>query len=123
MSETYSTDELVRALEIQLKMETDCVITNLEIRAIIARLRATDNLKNKSLMKLAADLGVSFSAAKIISDHAREEYDAKITKADVLCEAAKVLEDYQFMTGERGYELEGALRKAIAEYEGKEFPK
>jgi rubrerythrin len=40
MSEKQSTDELVRALEIQLKMETDCVITNLEIRAIIARLRA-----------------------------------------------------------------------------------
>jgi len=111
MSETYSTDELVRALEIQLKMETDCVITNLEIRAIIARLRATDNLKNKSLMKLAADLGVSFSVAKIISDHAREEYDAKITKADMLCEAAKqaVLHHY---TGE-------ALGKAIADYEGK----
>jgi len=44
MSEKYSTDELVRALEIQLKMETDCVITNLEIRAIIARLRAADAL-------------------------------------------------------------------------------
>ena len=39
-------------------------------------------MSEKSLMKLAADLGVSFSAAKIISDHAREEYDAKITKAD-----------------------------------------
>jgi len=44
MSKKYSTDELVRALEIQLKMETDCVITNLEIRAIIARLRAADAL-------------------------------------------------------------------------------
>ena len=44
MSEKQSTDELVRALEIQLKMETDCVITNLEIRAIIARLRAADKL-------------------------------------------------------------------------------
>jgi len=44
MSEPQSTDELVRALEIQLKMETDCVITNLEINAIIARLRAADAL-------------------------------------------------------------------------------
>ena len=44
MSEKQSTDELVRALEIQLKMETDCVITNLEIKAIIARLRAADKL-------------------------------------------------------------------------------
>jgi len=44
MSEKQSTDELVRALEIQLKMETDCVITNLEIKAIIARLRAADAL-------------------------------------------------------------------------------
>ena len=111
MSEKQSTDELVRALEIQLKMETDCVITNLEIRAIIARLRAADNLKNKSLMKLTEDLGVSFSAAKILEDHVRAEYDVKITKADMLCEAAKqaVLHHY---TGE-------ALGKAIAEYEGK----
>ena len=30
-------------------------------------------MSEKSLMKLASDLGVSFSAAKIISDHAREE--------------------------------------------------
>ena len=93
------------------------------VNAIIARLCAADNLKNKSLMKLAADLGVSFSAAKILEDHVRAEYDAKLRTADKLCEAAKVLEDYQFMMGERGYELEGALRKAIAEYEGKEFPK
>ena len=80
-------------------------------------------MSEKSLMKLASDLGVSFSAAKILEDHVRAEYDAKLRAADKLCEAAKVLEDYQFMTGERGYELEGALRKAIAEYEGKEFPK
>ena len=130
MSEKQSTDELVRALEIQLKMETDCVITNLEIRAIIARLRATDNLKNKSLMKLASDLGVSFSAAKIISDHAREEYDAKITKADVLCEAAVgagwFIEKFGSHRHLSEYPEECAhchllakLRKAIAEYEGK----
>jgi len=79
------------------------------VNAIIARLCAADNLKNKSLMKLAADLEVSFSAAKILEDHVRIEYDAKITKADVLCEAAKqaVLHHY---TGE-------ALGKAIADYE------
>ena len=76
-------------------------------------------MSEKSLMKLASDLGVSFSAAKILEDHVRTEYDARLQAADKLCEAAKVLEDYQFMTGERGYELEGALRKAIAEYEGK----
>ena len=77
-------------------------------------------MSEKSLMKLAADLGVSFSAAKILEDHVRAEYDAKLRTADKLCEAAKVLEDYQFMTWGRGYELEGALRKAIAEYEGKQ---
>jgi len=127
MSEKYSTDELVRALEIQLKMETDCVITNLEIGAIIARLRATDNLKNKSLMKLAADLGVSFSAAKILEDHVRIEYDAKITKADNLCEAAKKLTSIVSVhTNTRCAfsnlpitEEYKTIRKAIAEYEGK----
>jgi len=31
----------------------------------------------KSLMKLAEDLGVSFSAAKIISDHAQPEVDGE----------------------------------------------
>ena len=114
MSEKYSTDELVRALEIQLKMETDCVITNLEIRAIIARLWAADNLKNKSLMKLAADLGVSFSAAKIISDHAREEYDAKITKADKLLRVAKKA---RFIISVYCKEHIKEYDKAIAEYE------
>lgn len=34
-------------------------------------IKASTNLKNKSLGKLAEDLGVSFSAAKIISDHAQ----------------------------------------------------
>jgi len=42
-------------------------------------------MSEKSLMKLAADLGVSFSVAKIISDHAREEYDARLRAADKLC--------------------------------------
>jgi len=119
MSEKYSTDELVRALEIQLKMETDCVITNLEIRAIIARLRAADNLKNKSLMKLAADLGVSFSVAKILEDHVRAEYDAKLRAADKLCEAAKELLEVQFVTVGIGYKRGKKIVKAIADYEGK----
>ena len=123
MSEKQSTDELVRALEIQLKMETDCVITNLEIRAIIARLRATDNLKNKSLMKLAADLGVSFSAAKILEDHVRAEYDAKLWAADVLCKAAK-LAVFEILAPTPDslmtFKIDGSmddLRNAIAEYE------
>ena len=49
----------------------------------------------------------------------RDAIIAKLRVVDKLCQAAKVLEDYQFMTRERGYELEGDLRKAIAEYEGK----
>lgn len=36
-------------------------------------IQASTNLKNKSLGRLAQDLGVSFSAAKIISDHAQPE--------------------------------------------------
>ena len=44
MSEKQSTDELVEVLEIQLKEGWNCVITNLEIRAIIAKLRAADAL-------------------------------------------------------------------------------
>jgi hypothetical protein len=129
MSEKYSTDELVEALEAY--GIANAIIKQEEILAIIARLRATDNLKNKSLMKLAADLGVSFSAAKIISDHAREEYDAKITKADVLCEAAVgagwFIEKFGSHRHLSEYPEECAhchllakLRKAIAGYEGKE---
>ena len=124
MSEKQSTDELVRALEIQLKMETDCVITNLEIRAIIARLRATDNLKNKSLMKLAADLGVSFSAAKILEDYVRAEYDVKLRAADRLCVAAKRMNEDIFDTGKTEFITVALfhinkIRKAIADYGGK----
>lgn len=36
-------------------------------------IQASDNLRNKSLGRLAEDLGVSFSAAKIISDHAQSQ--------------------------------------------------
>jgi len=88
-----------------------------------ARLRAGENLGNKSLMKLASDLGVSFSVAKILEDHVRIEYDAKITKADVLCEAAKlaVVEipaptPDSLMTFKIDGSI-GGLRKAIAGYE------
>lgn len=38
-----------------------------QIKALI---KASFNLRNKSLMRLAETLGISFSAAKIISDHA-----------------------------------------------------
>jgi len=99
MSEKYSMNELLAWIEKQCSLvdgEWGCASScEDECKgpkdAIIAQLRAADNLKNKSLMKLAADLGVSFSAAKIISDHAREEYDAKITKADKLCEVANII--------------------------------
>ena len=83
-------------------------------------------MSEKSLMKLASDLGVSFSAAKIISDHAREEYDAKITKADQLCEAAIGLLDFirgrfpkDFESGGAGFTCpyHEAICKAIADYE------
>ena len=77
-------------------------------------------MSEKSLMKLAADLGVSFSAAKILEDHVRIEYDAKITKADVLCEAAKKLLKVQFVTAGIGYKRGKKVVKAIADYEGKE---
>ena len=95
------------------------------VNAIIARLCAADNLKNKSLMKLASDLGVSFSVAKIISDHVRAECDAKLRAADALCKAAglAVFEipaptPDSLMT----FKIDGSmddLRKAIAEYERK----
>ena len=84
-------------------------------------------MSEKSLMKLAADLGVAFSAAKILEDHVRIEYDAKITKADVLCEAANMI-----IKEIASYDVDDSdeyiicqfkdliqLRKAIADYEGK----
>ena len=147
MSEKYSTDELVEEIYLAFENRVEAiddsycksgnqqlVVTGPDEKfhcrekrdAIIARLRAVDNLKNKSLMKLAADLGVSFSAAKIISDHAREEYDAKITKADQLCEAAIGLLDFirgrfpkDFESGGAGFTCpyHEAIRKAIADYE------
>jgi len=105
------------------------------VDAIIARLRAGENLENKSLMKLASDLGVSFSAAKILEDHVRTEYDVKITKADRLCESAKKKINIQVMdeglwfiaqTAPEAYlqkelrELHSVIEKVIAEYEAKE---
>ena len=147
MNEKYSTEELVEEITVAFEARIESIddgytksgderltkmaptvkeLTQRIKSIIIARLRATDNLKNKSLMKLAADLGVSFSAAKIISDHAREEYDAKITKADQLCEAAIGLLDFirgrfpkDFESGGAGFTCpyHEAIRKAIADYE------
>jgi len=122
MSEKYSMNELLAWIEKQCSLvdgEWGCASScEDECKgpkdAIIARLRATDNLKNKSLMKLAADLGVSFSAAKIISDHAREEYDAKITKADKLLRIAKKA---RFIISVYCKEHIKEYDKAIAEYE------
>jgi hypothetical protein len=136
MSEKYSMNELLAWIEKQCSLvdgEWGCASScEDECKgpkdAIIAQLRAADNLKNKSLMKLAADLGVSFSAAKIISDHAREEYDAKITKADKLCEVANIIiKEIAFYDDDDSDEYIICqfkdliqLRKAIAEYrEGK----
>jgi len=45
----------------------------LAFQQIVALIKASFNLKNKSLGKLAEDLGISFSAAKIISDHAQPQ--------------------------------------------------
>ena len=65
-------------------------------------------MSEKSLMKLASDLGVSFSAAKILEDHVRAEYDAKLRAADALVNAVR-----------EESPLSANVRKAIAEYEGK----
>jgi hypothetical protein len=106
MSEKYSTDELVEEMYLAFENRNEaiddsyCKSGNQQLvatgpdekfhcrekrDAIIARLRAVDNLKNKSLMKLTEDLGVSFSAAKILEDHVRIEYDARLRAADKLC--------------------------------------
>ena len=146
MSEKQSTDELVEEIYLAFENRVEaiddsyCKSGNQQLvatgpdekfhcrekrDAIIARLRAADNLKNKSLMKLAADLGVSFSAAKILEDHVRAEYDAKLWAADALCKAARLAvfeipapTPDSLMT----FKIDGSiddLRKAIAEYEGK----
>ncbi len=56
-----------------------------QIVALIKNQPTIMNLKNKSLGKLAEDLKISFSAAKIVSDHAQPE----ITKKDIECWATE----------------------------------
>jgi len=87
------------------------------VNAIIARLCAADNLKNKSLMKLASDLGVSFSAAKILEDHVRIEYDARLRAGDKLCEAAKGVIGSYPEDEEQYWHTWEKFKKAIAGYE------
>ena len=48
-------------------------------REIVAIIKAFTNLRNKSLMKLAQDLGIPFSVAKVIHDHAQPT----ITEKDI----------------------------------------
>ena len=84
-------------------------------------------MSEKSLMKLASDLGVAFSAAKILEDHVRAEYDAKLRTADALCKAAeRARKDFDRvnelakLAGVHPFTLTPKdLDKAIAEYEGK----
>jgi len=114
MSEKYSTDELVNIFN-NHSVDHPYYFGFDVVNAIIARLRAVNNLENKSLMKLAADLGVSFSVAKILEDHVRAEYDVRLRAADALCEAAIAAKGFIEIYGgttER-------LSKAIAEYERK----
>ena len=74
-------------------------------------------MSEKSLMKLASDLGVSFSAAKILEDHVRAEYDARLRAADKLCQAAK--EAWPEISRHNWNNECQRLYEAIAEYEGK----
>ena len=81
-------------------------------------------MSEKSLMKLAADLGVSFSAAKILEDYVRAEYDVKLRAADRLCVAAKRMNEDIFDTGKTEFITVALfhinkIRKAIADYGGK----
>ena len=92
MSEKYSTEELVKWVDRAFNLAETCSLSlrlntekEIERNAIITRLRAGDNLENKSLMRLAFDLGISVSAAKILEDHVRTEYDARLRAADKLC--------------------------------------
>ena len=122
MSEKYSMNELLAWIEKQCSLvdgEWGCASScEDECKgpkdAIIARLRAVNNLENKSLMKLAADLGVSFSAAKILEDHVRAEYDARLRAADRLVSVVK--ETLNRPTSDVDTRN---IDKAIAEYEGK----
>jgi len=82
-----------------------------------------EHMSEKSLMKLASDLGVPFSAAKIISDHVRAEYDAKLRAADALCEAARTYRELTtcYRLGRKPSEILfkrlDEADKAIADYE------
>jgi len=122
MSEKYSMNELLAWIEKQCSLvdgEWGCASScEDECKgpkdAIIARLRAVNNLENKSLMKLAADLGVSFSAAKILEDHVRAEYDARLRAADRLVSVVK-----ETLNRPTSYVDTRNIDKAIAEYEGK----
>lgn len=91
-------------------------------------------MSEKSLMKIAADLGISFSVVKIIDDRLRSEYDDRLRAADNLCQAAKEIDwtNIKLMLGymkDKGISWPHAdgqlrifieiVRKAIAEYERK----
>jgi len=143
MSEKYSTEELVEEITVAFEARIESIddgytksgderltkmaptvkeLTQRIKSIIIARLRAGENLENKSLMKLASDLGVSFSAAKILEDHVRIEYDARLRAADKLCAAANGmlgLPADKHKTLPNDHPLTFNLCQAIADYEGK----
>ena len=73
-------------------------------------------MSEKSLMKLASDLGVAFSAAKILEDHVRAEYDAKLRTADKLY---RIATKARFIISVYCKEHIKEYDKAIAEYEEK----
>ena len=98
MSEEPMKEEIIKISNENIKWECDGCgkigkgftlidIAHLYQHAVVLCKKCLDILKfklienqppiKKSLMKLAEDLGVSFSAAKIISDHAKSEVDEK----------------------------------------------
>jgi len=81
-------------------------------KEIVALIKATSNLKNKSLGKLAEDLGVSFSAAKIISDHAQP----KVTEEWIEEKAREIYERIPLDTKRENLkELKDFIRSLVEE--------
>jgi len=80
-------------------------------------------MSEKSLMKLASDLGVSFSAAKIISNHVRAEYDAQILAADMGMKFVEHIQSHLQSGQEVICKICGKSVKAIADYEGEKEEK
>ena len=103
LSDWYEYSQIEKALNVIYKTDEQAY------QQIKEMIQASTNLRNKSLGKLAQDLGVSFSAVKIIHDHAQPTITEKDIEGWADEARERVCNDHDW------WPLEAAMKEMLTE--------